>query len=1000
MGQGQSHSDLHDNADSSADLPNESPHYPTSASGWVEKPRSKFIGSRRRSASSTHFWPVSHEHLVTKEERQYYTESDSSRPERGVHSYQIAPFNSSLFNTYALPALSPQAQPFNTLRAATQPRYIRRFSSHRVSATPRDPPLLEESESVKDHASVDEQRGAADSRAPRAGSNHIPVPDRRQDSLFSSATSYQPRSRLEPSYLLEAPKGITKHLHPGTKLAEPSSNFEPRKSDLVVHRAFDRYEDPPSDDVVASRRSSMLQSVYSDTIAEKRSSMGTVDQMRQGPKVKLYEDEIGSIFDTEPLHAVSRPRALSLVNKLRGKASKTTQAPIASPDDFTSRPQQLGLSPSGTANKHSRFRSLSLANVTERSKVKDRHGISTRSKSVSHALNLPSGDVQPDILRPPKHSCQSLAAGQTSPSPREAIDLSRPTRLQNGGASHASDNAASVSDKPDAALSFQPGTLSTCNSSQSSFSSLASPATPGPVPPPRRRRRSPQETLGLQGNGTSENLTCPPGDRLYRTNAPVKAEARSPYGSIAEPPVDRIDGLPAQDVQTSTIMHTRKVAAASSPTEYHEQGRSGNEPREGGLSRSSTRRSSVAGPRPQPIVSLPDIDASSARRTAPFNNPVNKGEEGPPLSPSAFNTRTSKTLPLLPNSPVPARSSWESIDGPWSAAVVTSSSVLGSVRGLARPQRKLSDSQLLQRALPPPPMSVDHDAELIRLEKSRSGSNDASLASPTSQTTHPVGTVERAPLAETGVQASLATLRALESPGESLRSVLARQRMFGEPGSSFIELLRGSQLLSSASSGHGSDSEDTTLAAQPLADAGSSAVPAFGNTDKKTRINSRSHDSYVTALSQNDETPAPVQPDDPKSGPDTAEHEIPSNITFPTSVANDGSVTSEQRTERRQSRSDAHATASRTRPARRDSEKSRYDAQLGDLLALRKRASVGRGKYGSSNHEEDFQQSRDRKSSTSSRRNSKPSKLGYTLPDIVAWQAALGVDETTSRVVV
>jgi len=233
-----------------------------------------------------------------------------------------------------------------------------------------------------------------------------------------------------------------------------------------------------------------------------------------------------------------------------------------------------------------------------------------------------------------------------------------------------------------------------------------------------------------------------------------------------------------------------------------------------------------------------------------------------------------------------------------------------------------------------------------------------------------------------------------------LRSVLARQRMFGEPDSSFIELLRGSQLLGSGSSGHGSDSEDTTLAAQPLADAGSSAVPAFGNTDKKTRINSRSHDSYVTALSQSDETPAPVQPDDPKSWPDTAEHEPPSNITFPTSVANDGSVTSEQRSERRQSRSDAHATASRTRPARRDSEKSRYDAQLGDLLALRKLASVGRGKYGSSNHEESFQQSRDRKSSTSSRRNSRPSKLGYTLPDIVAWQAALGVDETTSGVVV
>lgn len=57
--------------------------------------------------------------------------------------------------------------------------------------------------------------------------------------------------------------------------------------------------------------------------------------------------------------------------------------------------------------------------------------------------------------------------------------------------------------------------------------------------------------------------------------------------------------------------------------------------------------------------------------------------------------------------------------------------------------------------------------------------------------------VEEAPYAETGVQASLATLRALESPGKHPKTILARQRILGDSTVSPSGTLRELQNLSS-----------------------------------------------------------------------------------------------------------------------------------------------------------------------------------------------------------
>lgn len=114
--------------------------------------------------------------------------------------------------------------------------------------------------------------------------------------------------------------------------------------------------------------------------------------------------------------------------------------------------------------------------------------------------------------------------------------------------------------------------------------------------------------------------------------------------------------------------------------------------------------------------------------------------------------------------------------------------------------------------------------------------------------------------------------------------------------------------------------------------------------------------------------------------------------------------------QRQRSHSDTHTSASRSskftsrRAGRLDDERSRYDAQIEDLLLLREKvlqleASIGHVRQTDlrASFEDDQRGSvsmedlarRSRKSSISSKRKSRPSKLGYTMPDIVAWQAGL-----------
>lgn len=469
------------------------------------------------------------------------------------------------------------------------------------------------------------------------------------------------------------------------------------------------------------------------------------------------------------------------------------------------------------------------------------------------------------------------------------------------------------------------------------------------------------------------------------------------------------------------------VSAASSPTQWTQwTHNSPEQPATGAgmygrrTSRSSLSKASpVSGPRPFPSVPVPNLEA--AIESASNRHFAANSKEGPPLSPSAtYEAKSQSQIFESPlRSPAGPRDSWNSFEEPWSAVVVTSSSMLGAVRGMARPELAVDHNRVLRRALSQPrndehgPIdsqtlssggpNQDEDAELTRLEKSRSGTKNLP-ALRVQQSDELSGSVERAPCADTGVQASLAALRALESPGESLRTILARQRIFGED-EAVIEFLRGSGILNSES--HLNDQEVLVMSGP--------------HQRRRSAPHPRDRSSYYSSeeLSSSGKSPSGRRAD-------AAPRRRRTNNTSKA----DAPCTSRAETSgrRQRSRSDVHASGARdSMPSNpkghHRADLSRYDAQLEELLLLREKVlqlgsstGHGHGRSDSQNvsidhdgtvsvkggHSYSIADSarRPRKSSTSSKRKSRSSKLGYTMPDIMAWQEGLGNNAAASSKVV
>ncbi|SPO23905.1 uncharacterized protein UTRI_03562_B [Ustilago trichophora] len=537
------------------------------------------------------------------------------------------------------------------------------------------------------------------------------------------------------------------------------------------------------------------------------------------------------------------------------------------------------------------------------------------------------------------------------------------------------------------------------------------------------RQYRPLPSVPVQSRGYSLDPAVGRRD-ISQADSIVTVDADSVPDNIGQRGVGNIDGLPTLDAHLSPLMPMGMVTAASSPTQWThsspEQPVKGASMYDRRSSRSSLSKTSpVGGPRPFPSISAQSLDA--AIESASNRHFVANGKEGPPLSPSAsYDVRPQSQVLKLPfKSHAGPRDSWNSFEEPWSAAVVTSSSVLGAVRGMARPELTVNDNQLLRRALSQPQDDVcgsfdgqilspsrpdeDEDAELTRLEKSRSGTK---ILPPlrVQQSNEPSSSVERAPYADTGVQASLAALRALESPGESLRTILARQRIFGEDAA-VTEFLRESRILNSES--HLDDQEGLVM-----------------NGPHQRRRSAPHPRDKTSCYSSEELSSTGKSPSDRRA--DAARRRRRANNT--SQADGSGASRTETSGRRQRSRSDNHASGTRnsmpSNPAgHHGANPSRYDAQLEDLLLLREKAMQFESSTGHDHGRSDSQNAsidhgrtvsmqggysystadsarRPRKSSTSSKRKSRSCKLGYTLPDILAWQEGLGNNAAASPKVV
>ncbi|EPQ26034.1 uncharacterized protein PFL1_06487 [Pseudozyma flocculosa PF-1] len=181
--------------------------------------------------------------------------------------------------------------------------------------------------------------------------------------------------------------------------------------------------------------------------------------------------------------------------------------------------------------------------------------------------------------------------------------------------------------------------------------------------------------------------------------------------------------------------------------------------------------------RSRPLPQIPEPHGQAERR-----NSAGPSESGPPLSPSAVYPGMGHGIKL------DGRQSWSSSDGPWSAEVVSQSQALAPARGLAVAQqaslgRQAAHASHLDALLSP----GNADSRVGRpLPAQLAGVMEASiedrssLLARQSSSGSTSGGSGKAPFADTGVQASLAALKALESPGSDPRTFWARQRILGE----------------------------------------------------------------------------------------------------------------------------------------------------------------------------------------------------------------------------
>ncbi|SJX63305.1 uncharacterized protein SRS1_14125 [Sporisorium reilianum f. sp. reilianum] len=1048
---GQSHSKApsqHAQSPASLDADPSKRPTPTSACGWIKIPRSRFMLKHRHTAPSTDVASQPHHHFIPKQQRQRSVGPIRSRPEPS--EYKPRHPSQPLF------PLTPNVR-------IQERRSSRAFSTEgeRQRCLPVDVVGM----------TIDSSLSAPKLAFGSADTGNL------SQSSFTSLAPPVPPSPVPP---------LRKQRRPSAQAVKMQDRSDSADSNFTAGLG----------DVANASSSQNLQQIKAASEPPSAATMSGV------------AGTVASSMTTSLAAGDSSTAATSLNPASASHAAFARKAAGGSPAHLT-------LSPPSPAS--GRLSEASDAGTKE-ILLSDRDSVAAPKMSSDSFVRGPIDEQHPDLPSfYPAGSSLSRPVGGHTVTTTVSSPPSRMIELETGPARHV--GAAPDLSSPRRASGQYDGvgrgaSLHSTTEASRSFRSFRS-TSDGSVRPYR-----PLPAVPVRARGYSLGLATDRRDPSYGAESYVTADAHS----VDRPAAYPIDGLPASSTQQPPFKLMGMVAAATSPTQYTHSSHApsattDNDGRRFSRSSAGSLASPVSGPRPLPPIHSKGVDAAAepthaqwkgkGKRSSYVSGIVN---DGPPLSPSAFYESTPQ-MPFvpIPLSPAATRHSWASSDEPWSATVVTPSSTFGAVRGLARPEQSINDSHALHRALAhpgqhtsvdPPFIDDDTDAELSRLEQTRSGSRTL----PPPQDVHLPDSLERAPYADTGVQASLAALRALESPGESLRTVLARQRIYGEPEASVMELLRDTHVLdsegylddeavlaasgprrrrraapypissdevsssgrswsdrrvlaagrgrrqgnwtgmaevSSASqaeaSGRGSDSESATLAAVRLGSAGardaSSTAPSLGHGECAVRQQRPRHQRYVTARSSTNLTAQAGQEDvAPSDGVDRSESnrsletsqstdppssrrrtteapstplvafprsnpsshlDTPSTTTTPIARKDDRLARRMHQQQRQRSRSDAHASSARSskltnlRTERRDTEKSRYDAQIAELLLLRDKVLQLESSIGHSVTDGGWAMGV-ADSVKTFRTKSRPSKLGYTVPDIVAWQAGLG----------
>ncbi len=374
-------------------------------------------------------------------------------------------------------------------------------------------------------------------------------------------------------------------------------------------------------------------------------------------------------------------------------------------------------------------------------------------------------------------------------------------------------------------------TLGTASSSQTSFSSLVPPVPPAPLPPPRQPRRSAakvpltsrkdasdsKDSANRAGLADHRNARVPVNrSRCQPSNAseqpPGLGSMPSPLSPVSEGEAAPLRSPVSEDSAercfsiTSPNINGSLGGAAELLVQHNTLIDASRLSRPGRSSRSASEGSYHL-QRPAPVPPQNHRLSFQGDCYVDFADP--RRRDTSPKEPFADKGANSRWIdlqlsPLMLTGMVTAASSptqWTH-DSDDRATMVgdhdridLSRNSAGSLRSggrVARPLPSIPGRIIDQSRSQSWPATATEDKDVSkRLGHSKSSSKvwprDDAFE-------HPVN-VEKAPYADTGVQASLAALRALESPGEDPRTILARQRILGETDPSMGERLNSSQLF-------------------------------------------------------------------------------------------------------------------------------------------------------------------------------------------------------------